>query len=372
MAVAAPSIVSDLANLREVAAALRAFVAAKGGEVNRAFAANLESIAFEIDAAAQPSAAPDRHSLYETARRLSWFALCSDIPTADLLLRLARETEESVSRPAAMRAPLALPPVAPTVPAPLDVKDERQGVTRPALRRWLAGAAMAALAVAVWSLPLPPVPRIAGGEKTVPVSLSAPPAISAAPASPVVATAPATVDASPASAVPVVAAPPVTVDASPPPAASAAPAPPVVATPPAIVDASPPLAASAAPAATEEVAPRLSDAGAAPPPAANSEAASAPKPHRAAWSAPAGETPSRMTRVPDAAGTAKTVPSPAPPSAAHAQEARMPGVEASTPRKMQRAARPEPADDARALMQRELGLVGGARTDVVPPEAPKE
>ncbi|HXZ01155.1 MAG TPA: hypothetical protein VEI03_14235 [Stellaceae bacterium] len=345
MAVAAPSIASDAISLREVAVALRAFVAAKGGQVGRAFAVNLEAIAREIDAAAQPGAAPDHDSLCAIARRLCWFALCSDIPTADLLFRLAKATEESVSRPAAARALLPLR----AAPAPLTAEDGRQRAVRPVRWRWLAGGAtamLAALAIAVWGLSSPPAPRIVNAEKTVPVSPPAPPTISAAPEpepeSPVVATAPAAIDV---------------------------PAPPAI-------DAPAPPAASAAPADTEEIV--LRNAVAEPQPTASFEAASAPKPRR---SAPAGETQSRMTRALDAAGTDKAVPPPAPPSAAHAQEARRPGMGVSTPTKMPRAARPEPADAARALMLRELGLVGGARTEVappasdatpVPPEAPKQ
>jgi hypothetical protein len=413
MTIAAPSMVSDATNLREVAAALRAFLAAKGGDVNRAFAANLEAIALEIDAAAHPSAAPDRSSLCVTAQRLSWFALCSDVPTADLLLRLAKEMEESAWRSGGPRAPLPTPQEAPPVawPAQLEAKDGGRRATTPVRRSRLAGVAramLAVLAIAVCGPPSPPPPRIAQAEKAVPASPRTPPAISlvAMPEPPVAATAPAGADAppppiteaektmpasSPAISAgptpesPVAATAPTAADASPPriaatektspaspavpPAISAAPTPesPVAAATPPHADASPPPAPSTAPDPVAEVAPRSSDAVAQPKPLANSEAGIAPTPRRAVRSAPIDETQSGMAHALAAAGTGTEVPPPAPPSPANTQPARGWGMEASAPAKPRRAARPEPADEARTLMLRELARTGGAGEDAVPP-----
>jgi hypothetical protein len=323
MAVAARSIVSDATNLREVAATLRAILAAKGDGVDRAFAANLEAIALEIDAAAERSAAsdraPDSRSLRVTVRRLRWLAWSADRPTAALLLRLAKEMEERARwrRLRRARAPLPMPSVALRVAALtlLEAKDGWQWATAP-MRRRLAGtmtAVLAVLAKAVWGLPSLPDARIAEAVKTVPASPPARPATQAA----------------------------------------LAPEPQVAATAPTAADAPQPPPASAVPAPMAELAPRSSDSVAEPKSVAQSEAASAPKPRRAsrprraARQAPADETRSRMPHALDAAGTGTEVLPPAPRSAANTPPARAPGAEASTPTKGRRAGGPEPATPPR-------------------------
>lgn len=303
MAVVARSIVSDAAILREVAATLRALPAAKGHDIDRAFTANLEAIAREIDAAAQRSAAsgraPDSRSLRATVRRLRWLAWSADRPAADSLLRLAKEMEARARRRryrrAAVRAPLSMPSC-----ARVEARDWWRWATAPE-RRWLAGAAavvLAVLGIVAWHLPSPPASPIADAGKTMlatPVAATAPPA----------------------------------------------------------ADAPSPPTTSAAPASVAGVAPRSGGA--------------VVEPMLRPATPPVDETGPPLPRAPAAGGTGTDVPPPAPLLPERTQQARLPGVEMPRPAKPRPAAQPETADEARALMLHELDHVLHPPAEVAPP-----